>query len=827
MPPRTRAKPPLRGLVPAICAVTGVEDEVDDVILPGAFTKTLATRPVKPVFSHEWKDPIGVCHKVEEWMPGDPRLPKLTPRGEPWPKEAGALVADVGFNMRTQRGRDTFEQVKQWHEEGGGAQWSIGYVVPKGAATKRGGVRFIHDLTLYEVSPVLHGAHPLTMALEIKSAQHGGTEGMEYKATPAPADISIDAEPDTEDAVTVAGLVVKAADTSRVLMIQRALDDDDPAAGTWEIPGGHLEEGEDPLTAALREWQEETGSKLPGTTSVVGSWTAPNGIYRGYVAVIPSESAMPINVPHDERRVDNPDDPDGEATEVTAWWPITALPDMSLLRSECRETPWSLLAGATLPQDPTAKPSPAAQGFAEEVMRTFHALGGGEKKTAHQAVMEAKGLHPYQRLAQSNAGNCECGMAEQSTAHPHVFTKSRKSAECVCSRPAADSIHTAGPAMEVKTARMAVAAARITSGLEVKTAHQAVMEAKSLLQHKAAGGADKNRGQAEQLRHWYVNGAGAALISWGSHGDFDRCVAIAGKHMSPKDAKGYCNLRHHDALGIYPATHAAMDHGTAHKDAGTPALEEKIMPGPMPGSYEAQRRAITDAVRTLFLPNETDGDGDIDACGYVCVEATYPDHVIVTAEKPNDSDGETYSIPYEMQGEDVVLGQPQAVELVVVAVPDTDDAEEGDNGDGQEEEATPGEVQEARFLTPAGDHLDDATSALAVADVEPVALEALRPKLVQLLSTLAKKGMPLPHPADITDDGETDWTDGWDTPDDGSDPATDGAGGNSDAAGDTGEGDNPDAAGDAGEGDNADAADDGQVTLDPADLEKELAALNA
>lgn len=30
---------------------------------------------------------------------------------------------------------------------------------------------------------------------------------------------------------------------------------------TWELPGGHIEPGEDPLTAAKRELQEETGAE--------------------------------------------------------------------------------------------------------------------------------------------------------------------------------------------------------------------------------------------------------------------------------------------------------------------------------------------------------------------------------------------------------------------------------------------------------------------------------------------------------------------------------------------------------------------------------------
>lgn len=177
-PPR---KPPIRhGTVRAIFAVTGVVDEVQDLIIPGAFARTLATRRVKSVFHHEWKDPVGVVLEVEEWQPGDPRFATI-PGGAVWPKEAGALVATVQFNMRTQRGRDVYEQVKQWHEHGE-AQFSIGYKVPPGAASKRhDGVRIIHSLDLYEVSPVLHGAHPMTRSLEVKSAL--SDEGVEHKST--------------------------------------------------------------------------------------------------------------------------------------------------------------------------------------------------------------------------------------------------------------------------------------------------------------------------------------------------------------------------------------------------------------------------------------------------------------------------------------------------------------------------------------------------------------------------------------------------------------------------------------------------------------------
>lgn len=199
-PPR---KPPSirHGTVRAIFAVTGVVDEVNDLILPGAFSKTLATRRVKTVFHHEWKDPIGVVLDIEEWRPGDPRFASI-PGGSAWPREAGALVATVQFNLRTQRGRDVYEQVRQWHENGE-AQFSIGYKVPPGAASKRhDGVRIIHSLDLYEVSPVLHGAHPMTRSLEVKAQSPGPVE---HKSTWSAVELQHkEAEKQTDRGVMIA-----------------------------------------------------------------------------------------------------------------------------------------------------------------------------------------------------------------------------------------------------------------------------------------------------------------------------------------------------------------------------------------------------------------------------------------------------------------------------------------------------------------------------------------------------------------------------------------------------------------------------------------------
>jgi len=74
----------------------------------------------------------------------------------------------------------------------------------------------------------------------------------------------------------------------------------------------------------------------------------------------------------------------------------------------------------------------------------------------------------------------------------------------------------------------------------------------------AAGGLDRNRGNAEALRRYWVHGEGAAKIRWGQPGDWKRCVRHLSKYLGIR-SKGYCQLRHKEAMGIYTATHAKRD----------------------------------------------------------------------------------------------------------------------------------------------------------------------------------------------------------------------------------------------------------------------------
>ncbi len=70
-----------------------------------------------------------------------------------------------------------------------------------------------------------------------------------------------------------AGILLHRADRAEVLLVHPggpywARKD----AGAWSIPKGEVEEGEEPRTAALREFAEETGTRLPdGALEPLGS----------------------------------------------------------------------------------------------------------------------------------------------------------------------------------------------------------------------------------------------------------------------------------------------------------------------------------------------------------------------------------------------------------------------------------------------------------------------------------------------------------------------------------------------------------------------------
>jgi hypothetical protein len=165
-----------------IGSVTGIVDEVNDIVEPGAYAETLTRRTPKIIKDHQWSDRLGKTLAIEEYLPGDSRLPKQTADGKPWPREAGALVAKVRLFGST-AGKEAAER---WREYGNEQQYSIGYAVPPGKATKdpKTGVRRIKSLDLFEISDVLWGAMPLAgpmpdaMATKMLPVIEAEAEGM-------------------------------------------------------------------------------------------------------------------------------------------------------------------------------------------------------------------------------------------------------------------------------------------------------------------------------------------------------------------------------------------------------------------------------------------------------------------------------------------------------------------------------------------------------------------------------------------------------------------------------------------------------------------------
>ena len=764
--PRSTAKVQPEGIVEAIVAVTGVVDEVDDLVVPGAFAYTLSQRRPKVVDHHSWQNHVGRVLHIEEWLPGDPRLPKRTKDGKPWPEEAGALVATMQYNLRSERGREAFEMVR-FYAESNEAEYSIGYKVPEGKGRRRrDGVRVILMVDLFELSHVLFGAAPLSMALSVKSANgvqgdtttniaalhQAAAEEIEWDevaaaAAHAPNVAWDDRENKAADGdkkgtdLVAAGLAVKANDTGRVLMLQRALDDDDPASGTWEFPGGHIDDGEDPLQAAFREWGEETGADLPHG-KVAETWDSPNGVYRGFVYVVPTEDTVNINPDHEDRGVLNPDDPDGDNIEVAAWWNIATLPKMPALRKECCDTPWEKLALATTDGDNDGDEDDDAPDFSDGVMVALYP----DQDTAKAVASEGDGaLTPddmhvtlaylgdvednvdYDSMAsaiakgvQSNdwrhegsgplsgeiggLGHFPGGDDGTPTYAPVDVPHLGRLRERVI-----DSLYDAGhgprvynnhgytphmtlgydlddvkpvPPTPVEFDRVYLVVGNRRIPIPLRTPARATLESKSaaqVLTEAKEGGWDRNKGNAENLRRWYVSGADGR-IPWGSDGDFMACVSIASEHMSAENARGYCNLRHKEALGFYPPEHKA--HPTAP--------EEKAM-SYMQGSYEDRRHRIEEATRDLFtgLRGYDSGDSDGGNVG-ACCQATFDTEAVVTVY--DDGDDDTFLIPYTVDDRGAVeLGEPREVTLSVVAHPEGD----GDEEESEAEEESESAVQEA------------------------------------------------------------------------------------------------------------------------------------
>lgn len=145
------------GTFVGLASVYNVKDLHDDIVLPGAFTKTIAERPiVKLLYQHDTREPIGV--------------------GEVSDSRAG-LVIKGRLALGVQRARDTHELLKAGVLD----SLSIGYDVIKSRPFKDG-TRHLSEIRLWEVSVV---TFPANTAAVIADVKHGRDPGDVFAAANA------------------------------------------------------------------------------------------------------------------------------------------------------------------------------------------------------------------------------------------------------------------------------------------------------------------------------------------------------------------------------------------------------------------------------------------------------------------------------------------------------------------------------------------------------------------------------------------------------------------------------------------------------------------
>ena len=142
-----------KGSVEAVFSVYNNVDSDGDVVVPGAVKSGFANNQVPMVFAHKWDQPIGKG-VIEE-------------------KEDSAVFKG-SFFMDTEAGKEAYNLVKSM---GDLQQWSFGFIVNDSEVGKlqkddsETQARFLKDLTVYEVSPVLVGANQETYTLAIKTGE--------------------------------------------------------------------------------------------------------------------------------------------------------------------------------------------------------------------------------------------------------------------------------------------------------------------------------------------------------------------------------------------------------------------------------------------------------------------------------------------------------------------------------------------------------------------------------------------------------------------------------------------------------------------------------
>ncbi|MCK1313706.1 HK97 family phage prohead protease [Bradyrhizobium sp. 23] len=152
------------GTFSGYASVFGVTDLGGDSVQPGAFTKSLKSKPaakVKMLRGHDTSEPIGVWTSIVE----DSRGLKAT----------GRLILD------TNKGRETYALLKAGALDG----LSIGYRTKKESFDRTKKVRLLNELELHEVSIVTFPMNPTATISRVKSTDFSRLVAAINRATAA------------------------------------------------------------------------------------------------------------------------------------------------------------------------------------------------------------------------------------------------------------------------------------------------------------------------------------------------------------------------------------------------------------------------------------------------------------------------------------------------------------------------------------------------------------------------------------------------------------------------------------------------------------------
>lgn len=161
-----------KGAVEAVFSVYNNLDSDGDVVIPGAIKSGFKDNQVPMVFAHKWDQPIGkgVIETHDD-----------------------KAVFKGSFFMGTEAGKEAYNLAK---EMGDLQEWSFGFRINdyEVAPFQKDGLdeveaRYLKDLEVFEVSPVLVGANRETYTLAIKSGEEAVYENSNIEKAANPKDV--------------------------------------------------------------------------------------------------------------------------------------------------------------------------------------------------------------------------------------------------------------------------------------------------------------------------------------------------------------------------------------------------------------------------------------------------------------------------------------------------------------------------------------------------------------------------------------------------------------------------------------------------------------